>query len=167
MPTSVDIKNLKINKLTEAQYDAAVQGGVIGENELSLLTDVGDLTNKLDKITAANKLYGTNGNGDQVGYNLSAFAAAEDLDPLVIQWPVLPEPTASLEGVIYEYVGATNSKYTNGHFYKCTASGSTYVWEPISIQSEIDDNSTSTTATWSASKINSMIGNVESLLAAI
>lgn len=39
MPTSVDIKNLKINKLTEAQYDAAVQGGVIGENELSVLTD--------------------------------------------------------------------------------------------------------------------------------
>lgn len=39
MPTSVDIKNLKINKLTEAQYDTAVQGGVIGENELSVLTD--------------------------------------------------------------------------------------------------------------------------------
>lgn len=39
MPTSVDIKNLKINKLTEAQYDTAVQGGVIGENELSILTD--------------------------------------------------------------------------------------------------------------------------------
>lgn len=40
MPTSVDITNLKINKLTEAQYDIAVQGGVIGENELSVLTDV-------------------------------------------------------------------------------------------------------------------------------
>jgi hypothetical protein len=39
MPTSVNVTNLKINKLTEAQYDAAVQGGVIGENELSLLTD--------------------------------------------------------------------------------------------------------------------------------
>ena len=39
MPTSVDVKNLKINKLTEAQYDTAVQGGVIGENELSVLTD--------------------------------------------------------------------------------------------------------------------------------
>ena len=45
MPTSVDIKNLKINKLTEAQYDAAVQGGVIGENELSVLTDA-----KLEQI---------------------------------------------------------------------------------------------------------------------
>ena len=39
MPTSVDIQNLKINKLTEAQYDTAVSGGVIGENELSMITD--------------------------------------------------------------------------------------------------------------------------------
>lgn len=39
MPTTVGVKNLKINKLTEAQYDTAVQGGVIGENELSLLTE--------------------------------------------------------------------------------------------------------------------------------
>ena len=39
MPTSVDIQNLKINQLTEAQYDTAVQGGVIGEHELSLITD--------------------------------------------------------------------------------------------------------------------------------
>lgn len=39
MPTSTDIQNLKINTLTEAQYDAAVLGGVIGVNELSILTD--------------------------------------------------------------------------------------------------------------------------------
>lgn len=39
MPTSVHVDELKINKLTEAQYDAAVQAGLIGENELSILTD--------------------------------------------------------------------------------------------------------------------------------
>ena len=39
MPTIVDVKNLKINKLTKQQYDLAVQGGVIGENELSVITD--------------------------------------------------------------------------------------------------------------------------------
>ena len=39
MPTSVNVTNLKINELTEAQYDSAVQGGVIGANELSILTD--------------------------------------------------------------------------------------------------------------------------------
>lgn len=42
MPTSTNVTNLKINELTEAQYDAAVQGGVIGANELSILTDVDD-----------------------------------------------------------------------------------------------------------------------------
>lgn len=40
MPTSTTVKGLNINELTEAQYDAAVQGGVIGPNELSVLTDV-------------------------------------------------------------------------------------------------------------------------------
>ena len=39
MPTSTNVTNLKINELTEAQYDAAVQGGVIGANELSVITD--------------------------------------------------------------------------------------------------------------------------------
>ena len=40
MPTSTKVKNLNINELTEAQYDSAVLGGVIGANELSILTDV-------------------------------------------------------------------------------------------------------------------------------
>lgn len=42
MPTSTNVTNLKINELTEAQYDTAVQGGVIGENELSIITDLDD-----------------------------------------------------------------------------------------------------------------------------
>lgn len=45
MPTSTNVLNLKINELTEAQYDTAVQGGVIGANELSVLTDT-DYTTK-------------------------------------------------------------------------------------------------------------------------
>lgn len=40
MPTPTDVTNLKINRLTEAQYDAAVQSGAITANELSFLTDV-------------------------------------------------------------------------------------------------------------------------------
>lgn len=211
MPKNTKVQDLKINILTEAQYDAAVREEVIGDYELSLLTDVvdkaiqvkslpiasseeldnvyqyvgtttleytngyfykcttdgstytweqlnvqpagsassvwgsitgtlsnqtdlanalnakadsSDLSNKLDKTTEASKLYGTNASGEQVRYNLSQFAAASDLDPLVIQWPVLPEPTASLEGVIYEYVGETDANYTNGYFYKCVGGSS-------------------------------------------
>jgi hypothetical protein len=44
MATSVNVLNLKINTLTEAQYDAAVQQGVIGANELSMITDATSAT---------------------------------------------------------------------------------------------------------------------------
>ena len=98
MPTSVDIKNLKINKLTEAQYDTAVQGGVIGENELSVLTDV-----ELEQI----------------------------------QVSALPTASADELGKIYQYVGATDSTYTNAYFYKCVSDGqspATYSWEAVEVQ---------------------------------
>lgn len=134
MPTSVDIKNLKINTLTEAQYDTAVQGGVIGENELSLLTDV-------------------------------------DLEKIQVR--VLPTASADELGKIYQYIGATDSTYTNAYFYKCVSDGqdpATYSWIRIDVQpagAQINDNSTSLTETWSASKLNTMIGNVETLLSQI
>lgn len=38
------VSNLKINKLTQAQYADAVQQGFIGNNELSIITDVVDGT---------------------------------------------------------------------------------------------------------------------------
>lgn len=97
MPTSVDIKNLKINKLTEAQYDTAVQGGVIGENELSVLTDLSD----------------------------------------TIQVETMPTASASNEGQIVQYVGATDSTHTNAYFYKCVSDGqnpATYSWEAVEVQ---------------------------------
>ena len=40
MPTVTQVNDLKINKLTKAQYDEAVQSGVIGENEISIITDL-------------------------------------------------------------------------------------------------------------------------------
>lgn len=39
MPNSRNVNNLKINKLTEAQFDTAVQQGIIGADEISILTD--------------------------------------------------------------------------------------------------------------------------------
>ena len=58
MPTSVTVNDLKINELTEAQYDAAVQGGVIGENELSVITDMESLP---DQTGNAGKFLTTDG----------------------------------------------------------------------------------------------------------
>lgn len=53
MPTSTNVTNLKINELTEAQYDTAVQGGVIGANELSIITDLDDAIQVSTMPTAA------------------------------------------------------------------------------------------------------------------
>jgi hypothetical protein len=90
MPTSKKVTDLKINKLTEAQYKAAVQAGVIDEDQLSLITDE------------------TEG-----------------------QVKTFPVASADYEGQILQYVGVTDSTYTNGYFYKCTAQGTspeTYAW---------------------------------------
>lgn len=98
MPTSTDVTNLKINKLTEAQYDTAVQGGVIGENELSVLTDA-----ELEQI----------------------------------QRTTLPTASADELGNIYQFIGTTDSTYTNGYFYKCVSDGqnpATYSWNQVYVQ---------------------------------
>lgn len=60
MPTSTNVTNLKINELTEAQYDTAVQQGVIGENELSILTDA-DVGGLPDQTGHSGQFLTTNG----------------------------------------------------------------------------------------------------------
>ena len=52
MPTVTQVNDLKINKLTKAQYDAAVQAGTIGENEISVITDL-DATPQVDSLPTA------------------------------------------------------------------------------------------------------------------
>ena len=52
MPTVTKVDDLKINKLTKAQYDAAVQAGTIGENEISIITDL-DSTPQIDILPTA------------------------------------------------------------------------------------------------------------------
>ena len=134
MPTNVNVTNLKINELTEAQYDTAVQGGVIGANELSIITDIEDKA---------------------------------------VQVSTMPTASATELGNIYQFVGTTDANYTNGYFYKCVSDGqtpTTYSWTQVEVQpagAQINDNSTSLTETWSASKLNTMIGNVETLLSQI
>ena len=56
----------------------------------------------------------------------------------IIQVDTMPVAGSEYVDVIYQYVGDTDSTYTNGYFYKCiedsTASPSTYEWENISVQ---------------------------------
>lgn len=91
MPTSVDIKNLKINKLTEAQYDTAVQGGVIGENELSVITDMVDKAVQVSTLPTASadelgNIYQYIGTTD-ANYTNGYFYKCEGAgDPVVYSW---------------------------------------------------------------------------------
>ena len=98
MPSSTILNSLKINKLTEAQFDAAVQQGVIGANDLSILIDA---------------------------------------DNPNIQVTTLPTASIDELGKIYQYVGTTDSTYTNGYFYKCVSDGQstpTYSWTAVQVQ---------------------------------
>jgi len=61
--------------------------------------------------------------------------------PNTIQKSQLPTASQSLLNVIYQYVGSTNTNYTNGYFYKCVvddpeADPVTYKWEAVKTQSE-------------------------------
>ena len=113
----------------------------------------------------------------------------------IMQYSTMPTASADNVGDIVQFVGTTDSTYTNGYFYKCTESSGSYSWVQTDVQpssgggisdvtvngvsvvsgsvaaitcATIDDTSTSSqTATWSASKLNTTIGNIESLLAAI
>lgn len=120
---------------------------------------------------------------------------ANQTDGLMKQYDAMPTADATMVGAIVQYTGTTTSSYTKGFFYKCTESGGSYSWVQTDVQpssgggisdvtvngtsvvsggvaaitcATIDDTSTSSqTATWSASKLNTTIGNIESLLAAI
>lgn len=122
MPTSTTVKGLNINELTEAQYDAAVQGGVIGPNELSVLTDV-SYVEPSDLATVA-----TTGDYDDL-INKPTIPAAIQVSSM---------PVASVDELdkIYQFVGATDVNYTNGYFYKCVSDGqtpATYSWEQTDV----------------------------------
>ena len=139
--TDTSVKELIINKLTKAQYDAAVQAGTINENELYMVTDTtypttediatlnttlvhlagaetitgdktftgavnltganataatqtqGDnstkiattayvdagLATKVDKVSTANRIYGTDSTGAQTTYDYDSFGKVDDV----------------------------------------------------------------------------------------
>ena len=53
------------------------------------------------------------------------------------RYNVIPPANASIDGVIIEYIGATNANYTNGYFYQCVESpvgSGTYIWTQKNVQ---------------------------------
>lgn len=60
------------------------------------------------------------------------------VDDTVIQKSTMPTASSTNLGAIVQYIGTTDSTYTNGYFYKCVSDGEetpTYSWQNISVQS--------------------------------
>ena len=102
MSTTTNVPQVKLNIMTQQQYNAATKN----PTELYMVTDA------------------------QVSYNDLANLP----DP--IQVSIVPTAASTNEGQIIQYTGTTNSTYTKGYFYICTASGSpvTYSWTRIDVQ---------------------------------
>ena len=68
----------------------------------------------------------------------------------VFQVTTMASPSASLENIVVQYIGATTSSYTEGYFYKCkeilpSTTPATYEW--VALTSKIDvDNALSATS---------------------
>ena len=88
MSTDVNVKTLKINQLTEAQYNAAIQGGIIGANELSFITDT-NYVETLPSQTGHNGAYLTTNGTDLSWGNLANVAVSGDYNDL-INTPTIP-----------------------------------------------------------------------------
>ena len=52
----------------------------------------------------------------------------------IIQYDTMPTASSSNVGDIIQFIGTTDSTYTNGYFYKCVNNNGTYSWENINIQ---------------------------------
>lgn len=56
-----------------------------------------------------------------------------------IQVDTMPAPVAILEDRIVQYIGVTDTDYTNGYFYKCVEDSETpetYKWESVNVQAD-------------------------------
>ena len=74
-----------------------------------------------------------------------------------IQFDIMPMADENEYGHIVEYVGPTNSVYTNGYFYECILDGNVYKWIPKQIQENEDIPHISGTK----NEINAKIANDE------
>lgn len=55
----------------------------------------------------------------------------------VIQYEQVPTASSEYEGKIIQFIGTTDSNYTNGYFYKCIDNGGTYEWVNVNVQTDV------------------------------
>lgn len=168
--THISKTNNSDGSFTISVDDITDDGNSITDNDTGLTTGKAIYeyvdtvaNNKVDKTNIINQLYGTDENGDQTTYDLDLFGSVDDVQlhgqsvvtnkianlDAIRQVTILPaEPL--INGEIVQYIGTTNSNYTNGYFYKQTGiDTNTWIWEQIKVQPDIEivDNLTSTLTT--------------------
>lgn len=128
--------------ISKTDYDRGVATDVYNGSSLS--------NTRLDwsgtSLTTSNNLFVDYNDMKLIGKdNTISWTPAQDyglvhkkyVDDKAIQVSSLPTADSSNVGKIYQYIGATDSNYTNGYFYQCVSDGAatpTYSWERIEVQ---------------------------------
>jgi len=68
-------------------------------------------------------------------YNPATKKYVDDNKGQTIQYSTMPTANADNLGKIVQYIGTTDSTYTNGYFYECVVDNNVYSWENIQVQS--------------------------------
>lgn len=133
--------NEENNTLTTAGYFPATLGLEVGDRIRvipSVKTDADEIyiVNSTANRTVTVKQIDTDGAVDSVNGKTGAVVlTAEDVNAIP-QYEEMPTASADLDGVIVQYVGATDETYTNGYFYKCAGAGEpiVYSWTQTNVQ---------------------------------
>ena len=125
--------------ITRADYDNGVATEVYGSSSLS--------STRLDwsgtSLTTSNNLFVDYDDVRLIGKdNTVSWTPAQDyglvhkkyVDERVSQVSSLPVAGSTNLDKIYQYIGTTDSSYTNGYFYKCVTDGTNYSWEQVEVQ---------------------------------
>lgn len=135
MPISTDVTNLKVNVLTQAQYDTAVQAGTITANEISLITDGASQTIQMSTMPTASaselgNIYQYIGETNQDYINGYFYKCVSDgneeesgeLDPITVidyegKEDDLAVPSIMFDKVVYDNYDPEHPELTGGESF--------------------------------------------------
>ena len=124
--------SLKAQTKTYNDYNNADNGTFVGKGTLeNVLTGKGYTTN-IGTITSI-KMNGTTistGGEANLGTVVTNVSNKQD----IFQYSTMPSASSTTVGKIVQYIGTTNSNYTNGYFYIGKNTSGTYTWENINVQ---------------------------------
>lgn len=93
-----------------------------------------DLTGKVDKTSEADKVYGTDSEGEQTTYDVNSFGKIDNIEihgitqpnvnktvdlSVIEQMTALPAPSSTYDGRVVQYIGETTQTLTHNCFYEC------------------------------------------------